>query len=73
MKWMQFVKRARSMDFEQASAFIDERPADEVTILDVRQPSEYESSHIPGATLIPLPELMDRYAELDPRKPVLVY
>lgn len=29
-------------------------------ILDVRAQSEYDSGHIPGATLIPLPELAER-------------
>ena len=42
-------------------------------MLDVRQPSEYEQAHIPGAKLIPLPELNDRLDELDPNKPVLTY
>ena len=47
--------------------------ADEVIILDVRQPNEYRQGHIPGATLIPLPELSARLGEIDPEKPVLVY
>ena len=37
------------------------------------KPSEYEQGHIPGATLIPLPELGDRLHELDPNKTQLVY
>ena len=73
MKWMQFIKRTTSMDFDEASAYISDHPQEEMTILDVRQPSEYESGHIPGATLIPLPELLERHSELDPEKPVLVY
>lgn len=73
MKWMQFIKRAESLDFEQASAYIGGHPAQEYTLLDVRQPSEYEESHIPGAILIPLPDLLERYTELDLGKPVLVY
>jgi len=44
-----------------------------ITILDVRQPSEYREGHIPGATLIPLPQLPDRLDEIDPEKPTLVY
>ena len=43
------------------------------TLLDVRQPGEYERERIPGAKLIPLPELTDRLDELDPDKPVLTY
>ena len=38
-----------------------------VTILDVRNPPEYEICRIEGSVLIPLPELQDRLGELDPR------
>lgn len=43
------------------------------TLLDVRQPWEYEEFHLPGATLLPLGELADRLAELPSDKPLLVY
>ena len=43
------------------------------TLLDVRQPGEYEGEHIPGAKLIPLPDLKDGYSQLDSLKPVIVY
>jgi sulfur-carrier protein adenylyltransferase/sulfurtransferase len=36
-------------------------------------PGEYESEHIPGSKLIPLPELNDRLNEIDPHKPTVVY
>ena len=45
----------------------------EYTLLDVRQPGEYQQQHIPGAQLIPLAELADRVKELDPAKPVVAY
>ena len=35
-----------------------------VTLIDVRDPSEYESGHIPGAINIPLNRLRDRLAEV---------
>ncbi|MBW3605080.1 MAG: molybdopterin-synthase adenylyltransferase MoeB [Actinobacteria bacterium] len=38
---------------------------DEVTLIDVREPHEYDISHIDGSTLIPLGELMTRINELD--------
>jgi rhodanese-related sulfurtransferase len=44
-----------------------------MTILDVRQPREYEIEHIPGAKLIPIADLGNRVSELDPEKPTLVY
>lgn len=73
MKWLQFFTPAKSLDARQAEAYITTHPAEDITILDVRQPSEYRESHIPGATLIPLPQLTDRLGELDPEKPTLVY
>ena len=44
----------------------------EVQVLDVRFEYEYRSYHIPGAKLIPLPQLPNLYQELDPAKPTLV-
>lgn len=73
MKWMQFLTPAESMDFIRAESYISQHPGEEITILDVRQPSEYQENHIPGAVLIPLPQLSDRLGDLDPEKPTLVY
>lgn len=73
MKWMQFLTPAESIDFKETENYIAQHPGDTITILDVRQPSEYQESHIPGAFLIPLPQLSDRLGELDPEKPTLVY
>lgn len=64
---------ARDLTPDQARAYIDSHRADQFTLLDVRQPGEYERAHIPGARLIPLPELTDRIGELDPLKPVIAY
>lgn len=73
MKWLQFLTPAKSIDFKETQEMIDRARADEIVLLDVRQPNEYKQSHIPGATLIPLPELSNRLEEIDPEKPVLVY
>jgi len=56
-----------------AKKYADEHREGDFTLLDVRQPMEYKHSHIPGAKLIPLPELFERVNELDPKKPVVVY
>jgi len=61
------------MNTEQLHAFIDSNEEGSFTLLDVRQPSEYESTRIPGSKLIPLPSLDDRLNELDPQKPVIAY
>lgn len=73
MKWMQFFTPASSLNYQEAEGYITEHPAEDITILDVRQPSEYRESHIPGAVLIPLPDLGSRMFELNPEKPTLVY
>ena len=73
MRWKQFFTPVKSIDTHQAKALMDDKTGQEMTILDVRQPNEYEASHIPGAKLIPLPDLGSRLAEIDPQKPTLIY
>ena len=73
MKWKQFFIPAKNMNAEEARSYMSERKEGEFTLLDVRQPGEYERARIPGGLLIPLPELTDRLKELDPGKPTIVY
>ena len=73
MKWKPFFTPAKSMDVDQARAFIKEHKQGNYTLLDVRQRGEYEKARIPGAKLIPLPELINRLHELDSEKPVIAY
>ena len=73
MFWKQFLTPARSVTAEEGRNLVATTPVEELTILDVRQPREYTRAHLPGAKLIPLPELVDRLDELDPARPVLVY
>jgi sulfur-carrier protein adenylyltransferase/sulfurtransferase len=73
MQWKQFLTPVKSMDAEEAKAYIQTHPEGTFTLLDVRQPGEYEKEHLPGARLIPLPELPSRLKELDPGKPVITY
>jgi rhodanese-related sulfurtransferase len=46
--------------------------AEGATVIDVRNPDEYEAGHVPGARLIPLPEVADRVAEVPAGEPVYV-
>ena len=73
MKWKNFFTPVGNMDSKEARGYMAEHSEGTYTLLDVRQPREYEESRIPGATLIPLPQLSDRLQELDPEKPVLTY
>jgi rhodanese-related sulfurtransferase/rubrerythrin len=73
MRWKQFFTRVDSLDVLEAKKFMNKLAPDQFTLLDVRQPGEYESGHIPGAKLIPLMDLNQRIAEIDPSKPTIVY
>lgn len=73
MNWKQFLTPVKSIDADEAKTYLDGKTMDEVTILDVRQPAEYASGHIPGAILSPLPELTDNMDRMDRSKPVVVY
>ena len=73
MRWKQFFTPVRSIDAPEAKKFMDRLAGDQFNLVDVRQPGEYESGHIPGSRLIPLPDLGERLNEIDPQKPTLVY
>ena len=73
MRFSDLFTRVEGMDANEARKWLEERPDGSYTLLDVREPGEYEEAHIPGAVLIPLSELPDRLSEIDPQKPVLAY
>ncbi len=73
MRWKQFFTPVKSINTDEGHRLIEKNPSDELTILDIRQPGEYEAQHIPGAKLIPLPDLNERIAEVDPNKTTIVY
>ena len=73
MRWKQFLTPVKSFDTDQARKYMGDKSSEEFIILDVRQPSEYEAGHIPGAKLIPMPELTERLDEIDPKKPTMIY
>jgi len=73
MRWKQFLTPVKSFDTDQARKYMADKSSEEFTILDVRQPREYEAGHIPGAKLVPLPDLTERLNEIDPQKPTMVY
>ena len=73
MRWTQFFTLTASMTAEEAREYMATHQEGTFTLLDVRQPKEYQQEHIPGSKLVPLPELGDRLEELDPQKPIIVY
>jgi rhodanese-related sulfurtransferase len=64
------TERPTSLEID-LDAFADafERGA---TVLDVRNPDEYAAAHLPGAVLIPLPELVVRQDEIPSGDPLYV-
>jgi len=46
---------------------------EDIFILDVRNPPEYAICQIPGSKLLPLPELPQRFAELDKNREIIVH
>jgi adenylyltransferase/sulfurtransferase len=61
--------------FETTSVDLKKRldAGDDVFILDVREPNEYQICRIPGAVLVPLGELPRRYAELPTDKDIVAH
>ncbi len=43
-----------------------ENPALGIKVIDVREPDEHKIAHIPGADLLPLSKLQQRFRELNP-------
>ena len=73
MAWKSFFVPVRSMDADELRSYIQGHKEGTYTLLDVRQPSEYEKVRIPGARLMPLADLLTRFRELDPQKPLIAY
>ncbi|MGI9140824.1 MAG: MBL fold metallo-hydrolase [Gemmatimonadaceae bacterium] len=57
---------------ENAEGLEPRLKAGEVTVIDVRAPSEWNAGHLPGVPNIPLGQLEDRLAEIPRGKPVVL-
>ncbi len=68
-----YFKPVETLSAGDVREFLKKHGPEEYNLLDVRQPREYERSHIPGARLIPMAELPERLRELDPAKPTITY
>lgn len=66
-------KKIESISAEKAKELVAGKKESEFVLLDVRQPEEYRTGHLPGALFMPLPDLIDKVGELDPAKAVLAY
>lgn len=68
-----YFRKIASRPAEEVRKIIESSDPDQFAIVDVRQPEEYQESHLPGAKLIPLDDLPDQLEKLDPRKQTFVY
>lgn len=67
---MSFSQRPRAPEVDTArlAEVLDEG----AVVIDVRMPDEYVEAHVPGAVLIPLPELGERATEVPTGQQVFV-
>lgn len=73
MNILSLFQSTDNISSEQVRSLIKKTPAEDVQLVDVRQPSEYNQEHIPGAILIPLKELPQRQNELNREIKTVVY
>ena len=70
---LNYFKPVSTWSPERVRLFLKEKDSEKYNLVDVRTPEEYEQGHLPGARLIPVGELADRFSELDPKKTTVVY
>ncbi len=71
--WLQEGRRLGTTD-ELSSADLARRIKEgDVTVIDVRDPAEWEDTHIPGVANIPLGHLTDRLQEIPSDRPVVLH
>lgn len=58
---------------EKLKQYVNTHQEKEYMIIDVRQPFEYETNHIPGAQLTPLQQLLKSFADLPLDKDLIFY
>jgi rhodanese-related sulfurtransferase len=70
---LDYFKPVSTWTAAEVRAFLRQRNTEAYNLIDVRQPEEYESGHLPGARLLPVAELKDRIGDLDRSKPTVTY
>lgn len=72
MKLTALFHKVDTVNPDEARKMISDR-GDNLQLVDVREPVEYEEEHIPGAILMPMSVLADRMKELDPSRRIITY
>jgi sulfur-carrier protein adenylyltransferase/sulfurtransferase len=73
MSIIDYFRPIATMSAAEVRTFLQEKEPGEYNLVDVRQPMEYVQGHLPGARLIPLGELRERFGELDRSRPTIAY
>jgi rhodanese-related sulfurtransferase len=63
----------KSITSDALRVFMEERNESDYVLVDVRQPKEYESGHIPGAVFLPLLELERKLFSLPGDRDLVFY
>ncbi|MDH5560957.1 MAG: rhodanese-like domain-containing protein [Deltaproteobacteria bacterium] len=69
----ELLSKIKPISEKEAQSFMEQRKTEDFQLVDVRQPAEYETGHLPGAQLVPLGLLTMGGGGLDPKKPTIVY
>ncbi|MEW6697631.1 MAG: rhodanese-like domain-containing protein [Bacillota bacterium] len=69
----QTAKQAATYENISADQLKEMLEKNDLQLIDVREPDEYQAGYIKGAVLIPLGELEQRLQEISKEKPVVVY
>ncbi len=73
MNWQSLFTQNEEITADQARNYIGTQTPGSLQLIDVRQPKEYETDHIPGAILIPLNDLPRRLGEIAADRNTTVY
>ena len=65
------MKKVSEITVHELKTLIDANDA--FTLLDVREPEEFELCNIEGSLLVPLDELEEHISEFDPEQPYVVH
>ncbi|UCE72517.1 MAG: rhodanese-like domain-containing protein [Nitrospiraceae bacterium] len=66
-------RKVEGVSADEAKKILAEKSLDEVELIDVRQPQEFARGHLPGARLVPLPELANKSSLIDRSKKTILY
>jgi glyoxylase-like metal-dependent hydrolase (beta-lactamase superfamily II)/rhodanese-related sulfurtransferase len=68
----ELAETAKRLPASEVASWLDEVP--DVQVVDVRNPGEAKvGGTLPGAVVVPLPQLLDHLGDLDPTAPTIVY